>query len=58
MCSVSSEATRQSNLNAAHRCAAAVRREKSHQNHTHLHEHFEDSPIATSGGNHNPETPK
>jgi putative FmdB family regulatory protein len=48
MCAVSSEASRQANLNAAHRRAASVRREKSNQDHTHLHEHFEDVPKATT----------
>jgi putative FmdB family regulatory protein len=47
MCAVSSEASRQANLDAAHRRAASVRREKSNQNHTHLHEHFEDAPKKT-----------
>jgi len=56
LCAVSSETTRQANLGAAHRKAAAVRMEKSHQSHTHLtgplygglslHEHFEDRPNA------------
>jgi hypothetical protein len=46
LCGVSSETTRQANLGAAHRKAAAVRMEKSHQSHAHMHEHFEDQPIA------------
>jgi putative FmdB family regulatory protein len=50
MCAVSSEATRQANLSGAHRKAAAVRKEKLHQDHTHLHEHFEDKPAAGNGG--------
>jgi putative FmdB family regulatory protein len=48
MCSVSSEASKQANLSAAHRRAAAVRHEKQHQDHTHLHEHFEDRPTKQS----------
>ena len=44
ICAVSSEASRQANLSAAHRRAASVRKEKLTQDHTHLHEHFEDSP--------------
>jgi len=46
LCAVSSEATRQANLNAAHAKAAAVRGEKQRQQHTHLHEHFEDRSAA------------
>ncbi len=46
LCAMSSETTRQANLSAAHKKAAAVRREKLHQDHTHLHEHFEDRPVA------------
>ena len=42
LCSVSSEATRKANLSGAHRRAASVRAEKSHESHTHLHDHFED----------------
>jgi len=52
MCAVSSDATREANLSAAHRKAAAVRQEKLHQDHTHLHEHFEDTPVVGSGGGH------
>jgi putative FmdB family regulatory protein len=44
LCAISSEATRQANLSAAHAKAAAVRDEKQRQEHTHLHEHFEDRP--------------
>jgi putative FmdB family regulatory protein len=50
LCAVSSETTRQTNLSAAHRKAAAVRNEKLNQGHTHLHEHFEDKPTARHGG--------
>jgi putative FmdB family regulatory protein len=44
LCAVSSETSRQANLSGAHARAAAVRHEKMHQQHTHLHEHFEDTP--------------
>lgn len=47
--SVSSESSRQANLKAAHQRAAVVRKEKQHQDHIDLHEHFED---------HMPEKPK
>jgi putative FmdB family regulatory protein len=47
LCAVSSEATRQANLSAAHARAAAVRNEKQRQQHTHLHDHFEDRPAVT-----------
>jgi putative FmdB family regulatory protein len=50
LCAVSSETTRQANLNAAHQKAAAVRSEKRHQEHAHLHEHFEDHVSAGPGG--------
>jgi hypothetical protein len=43
---VSSETTRQANLSAAHQRAAGVRKEKLRQDHTHLHQHFEDRPNA------------
>jgi putative FmdB family regulatory protein len=46
LCAVSSEATRQANLSAAHARAAAVRTEKQSQQHAHLHEHFDDRPVA------------
>jgi putative FmdB family regulatory protein len=39
---VSSEASRQANLSAAHKRAAIARKEKQHEDHQHLHEHFED----------------
>jgi putative FmdB family regulatory protein len=45
LCVVSSEATRQANLSAAHAKAAAVRNEQQKQQHTNLHDHFEDQPI-------------
>jgi putative FmdB family regulatory protein len=51
LCAVSSETSRQANLSAAHQKAASVRKEKAHQTHTHMHEHFEDKPAAGSGGN-------
>jgi len=39
---VSSEGTKQANLAAAHKRAAVARKEKQHEDHQHLHEHFED----------------
>jgi hypothetical protein len=39
---VSSESTRQASLSAAHKRAAVARKEKQHEDHQHLHEHFED----------------
>lgn len=42
LCSMSSETTRDANLSAAHRRAGAVRQDKQHEEHRHLHEHFED----------------
>jgi len=42
LCAMSSEATREANLSAAHRKAAGVRKEKQHEEHKELHEHFED----------------
>jgi putative FmdB family regulatory protein len=50
LCSVSSETSRQSNLNAAHRKAAAVRKEKVHENHAELHGHFEDAKHSDKAG--------
>ena len=50
LCAVSSEATSQANLSAAHRKAAAVRRDKQRQDHTHLHDHFEDRPVRDDSG--------
>jgi len=38
---MSSESTREANLGAAHRKAAGVRGEKQHEQHKHLHEHFD-----------------
>jgi putative FmdB family regulatory protein len=37
---VSSESSRQANLTGAHKKAAGVRKEKQHEDHKHLHEHF------------------
>jgi len=39
---VSSEATRQANLSAAHNKAAGIRKEKHIEDHKHSHQHFED----------------
>ena len=42
LCAVSSESTREANLSAAHSKAAAVRKDKHHEQHKHEHQHFED----------------
>jgi len=42
LCAVSSEASRQANLNAAHAKAATTRNDRQRQQHTDLHGHFED----------------
>ena len=44
LCSMSSESIRQGNLNAEHRKAASVQKEKQHEEHKEYHEHFHDSP--------------
>jgi putative FmdB family regulatory protein len=54
LCAVSSDTTRQANLSAAHQKAAGVRKEKLRQDHTHLHEHFEDRPGARHIGKAGP----
>ena len=41
LCAMSSESTREANLSAAHQKAASVRKEKQHEDHKHLHEHFD-----------------
>jgi len=41
LCAVSSESSREANLNAAHRKTAAVHKEKRHEEHKHLHQHFD-----------------
>ena len=46
LCAVSSEASRQANLDAAQAKAAAARTEKQRQEHSSLHQHFEDHPLA------------
>lgn len=38
---MSSDSTRQANLSAAHQKAAAGRKEKQHDEHKHLHDHFD-----------------
>lgn len=38
---VSSDTSRQANLSAAHQKAAAVRKDKQHEDHKHLHDHFD-----------------
>ena len=40
--SMSSQSTRSANLSAAHKKAAGVRKEKQHEGHKNLHQHFED----------------
>ena len=44
-CAVHSEASHQANLSAAHRKAAAARGDRVRDEHQHLHEHFEDTPV-------------
>ena len=39
--SMSSQSSRTANLGAAHKKAAGVRKEKHHEDHKHLHQHFE-----------------
>ena len=41
LCATSSEESRQANLNAAHKKAAAVRTERRHEHHKHVHEHLD-----------------
>ena len=41
ICAVTSDASREANLSAAHQKAAAVRKEKRHEDHKHLHQHFD-----------------
>lgn len=55
LCAVSSETTRQANLSAAHERAAAVRKEKRHQEHRELHEHFGDHLSAGPTGKVSPQ---
>jgi len=38
---VSSETSRQANLSGAHQKAVAVRKDKKHEDHKHLHDHFD-----------------
>jgi putative FmdB family regulatory protein len=40
-CAVSSENSRQANLSAAHKKAAAGQKEKQHAEHKHLHDHYD-----------------
>ena len=40
-CAVSSEASREANLSSAHQKAAVARKEKRHEEHKHLHQHFD-----------------
>lgn len=48
LCSMSSEGTRAANLGAAHARAAAIRQDRHRQQHSHLHEHFEDAKPSKS----------
>ena len=41
LCSMSSESTRQANLSGAHKKVADAHKEKQHEDHKHLHEHFD-----------------
>jgi putative FmdB family regulatory protein len=41
LCAVSSEASKEANLSAAHRKTAAVHEEKRHEEHKQLHHHFD-----------------
>ena len=41
LCAVSSEATREANFDSAHKKAAAAHKDKQHEDHEHLHEHFD-----------------
>jgi hypothetical protein len=38
---MSSETTRQANLSAAHKKAGAIRKDKQHEDHKHLHDHYD-----------------
>jgi putative FmdB family regulatory protein len=44
LCGMSSAQTRAANLSAAHARAAVIRQGRHRDQHSHLHEHFEDSP--------------
>jgi putative FmdB family regulatory protein len=50
-CSMSSANTREANLSAAHRKAAAGRDARQRDEHRNMHEHFED-PTAQPGKSH------
>jgi putative FmdB family regulatory protein len=41
LCSMSSESTKQANLGVAQKKAAGARKEKQHEDHKHLHQHFD-----------------
>lgn len=38
---MSSEGTREANFNSAHKQSAGIRKEKQHEEHKHLHDHFD-----------------
>ena len=40
-CAMSSETTRGANLSSAHKKVAAGRKERRHEEHKHLHQHFD-----------------
>jgi putative FmdB family regulatory protein len=42
LCTVSSDSSREANLSAAHSKAAAVRKDKHHEQHKREHQHFQD----------------
>jgi len=42
LCTASSEGTREANLNAAHKKAAVIRKDKQHADHKSYHEHYDD----------------
>ena len=42
MCAVSSEASKEANLSSAHKKMGAIRKDKQHEEHKQLHEHFHD----------------
>jgi len=48
LCAVSSESSKEANLSAAHRKAAAVRQDRQRSSHEQLHEHFEDRTTAST----------
>jgi len=41
LCSMSSEGTRDANFDTAHKKAAGLQKDKRHEDHKHLHDHFD-----------------